>query len=51
MTDRKLCKHLCYEKVLLNNILNYVLHLNIDFMIEYEHVTKIEFEVKIMLKY
>ncbi len=46
MIDSKLCKHLCCETVLLNNILKYVLNLNIDFMIETQHVQKQNLKLK-----
>jgi hypothetical protein len=51
MIDSKLCKHLWCENVLLNNILNYVLSLNTNFMIENEHVIRTKSEVKIVLEY
>lgn len=39
------------SKVLLSNILTYVLSLNRNFMIKNKHVTRVESEVKIVLKY
>jgi hypothetical protein len=51
MIDSELYKHLWCENLLLNYILNYVLSLNIIFMIENEHVMRTKSEVKIMLEY